>query len=162
MSPTYPRRGSSWQRWQQTLVICGVVVLSNGLTALAVRSRVPTAAEIGASLPDRGTAGRGRGSRAEAPAPEVGEPGQDSKSSATVKAFSRGSVEKLDRILSQRLEAIAREKGVEVQTLLPRQELRDAALGSQDLASKEAQALIAEYTRVFRELGQEMPTPPAP
>ena len=69
-------------------------------------------------------------------------------------------VARLDRILSQRLETIAQSKGVSTEKILPKKELRDAALATHDLGSAEAKNLIAEYSRIFKELtGEAVPAP---
>jgi len=77
-------------------------------------------------------------------------------------AGGESPVARLDRILSQRVTSLATEKGVPADKLVPAPAIREAALKSSDMSSTEAQALIGEYSRIFRELGQEMPVPPPP
>jgi len=72
-------------------------------------------------------------------------------------------VQRYDSLMQQRVQAIAAEKGLDATTLLPEQTLRDEAIGTGDLGSPPAQALVAEYLRIFEELGAGPPgAAPAP
>jgi len=65
---------------------------------------------------------------------------------------SEAAVERLDGIMQQRLEALAKEKGRELAELMPDEALRQEAIASGDLRSEPAQKLISEYSRILREL----------
>ncbi len=66
---------------------------------------------------------------------------------------SSDAVQRWDALMQQRVERLAAEKGIDPVTVMPAGDLRERALASGDLRSEEAQELIAEYSRVLRELG---------
>jgi hypothetical protein len=67
---------------------------------------------------------------------------------------SSDAVQRWDNLMQKRVERVAEQKGIDPATVMPSMDLRERALATDDLRSEEAQELIAEYSRILRELGQ--------
>jgi hypothetical protein len=67
---------------------------------------------------------------------------------------SSDAVQRWDSLMQKRVERVAQQQGIDPATVMPSTDLRERALASDDLRSEEAQELIAEYSRILRELGQ--------
>lgn len=67
---------------------------------------------------------------------------------------SSDAVQRWDSLMQKRVERVAEQNGIDPTTVMPSVNLRERALASDDLRSEEAQELIAEYSRILRELGQ--------
>lgn len=148
MSPVWRSRRSFWRRWQQTLVLCAVVVGSNFVAVAWVCDRIPTTADIAARVSDRAPPPVAQAHAAEA---------EPAISTAFVKGFAKAPVDKVDKILSEQLKAAARSRGLPDEALLPAPALREAALRTRAAESSEGRALLVEYARIFQALGQPLP-----
>jgi hypothetical protein len=173
----YRARGSYLWSWKQTLLICLTILVGQMLSTWYLASRLPDMAEISA-LTVRDNR-RARESRRELelapggelppsegvpldlsgdappvePTPGATDAPADPALEGTWSNAASQAVERLDTAMARRLEGLALEQGLDPTEILPDPELREKAIASGDLRSDEAQALIAEYTRILDELG---------
>ena len=172
----YRARGSFWRQWKQTFVLCIVILVGQGLSTwfLANRQIDTDTLQTAASSKSKWRTGGRRGAVETEPGGQVGRGGAKSKKGRGQKSAggdedappapgddelasrwsleSEAAVERLDGIMQQRLEALAKEKGRDLADLMPDEKLRQEAIVSGDLRSESAQRLISEYSRILREL----------
>jgi predicted transposase YdaD len=162
------------QGWPAILIICGVILAGQAASTWYLSQHQVTAADVvlelretrgGRSLQEEVAAETEAGGRArkrkKSSSRGPKSDGQASTAAAGTGAQgagdgwsldSSGAVERWDKLMQQRIERLAEAKGLDPASVLPQATLREEALASGDMRSEASQRLMAEYSRILREL----------
>jgi hypothetical protein len=150
---SYRAPGAYRWAWLQVLLICGIfAIVQTVSTAYLARPRGAATAEGSESAPPREPTPRiapesTLAPPARSPEAESHAPGDDP------------AVEQFDTTMVRRVQQLARERGIDPETLLPDAALRERAIASGSLKSDASQELVDAYAAILSRLSEPTAEP---